>query len=67
MGKPGQHFRGHAFAARLDTASMQPLMERELAYRVQITMLAATARTGDAAALVYARLRHQVLAGRERA
>jgi len=29
-------------------------MERELALRVQITVLAATARTGDAAALVYA-------------
>jgi hypothetical protein len=52
MGKPGQHFGGHASAARFDIASMQPLMERELDHRVQITMLAAIARTG--AALVYA-------------
>jgi hypothetical protein len=52
MGEPGQQLGGHALAARFDNASMQPLMERELAHREEITMLAATARTG--AALVYA-------------
>jgi hypothetical protein len=36
------------FRGPLDIAAMQPLMERELAGRAQITMLAATAHTGDA-------------------
>jgi hypothetical protein len=35
--------------ARFDIASMQPLMEGELADRAQITMLAATGHTGDTA------------------
>ena len=48
MGKHAQGFRCHAFAARFDIASMQPLMERELAGRAQITMPAAIAHTGDA-------------------
>jgi hypothetical protein len=44
--KHAQRFRCHAFATRFDMAAMQPLIERELAGRAQITMLAATAHTG---------------------